>query len=228
MGFTLFDMIIIGITLLLGLKGLFRGIIKEVFGIVGIVGAIFIGSRFSKETGDLIAPILGLENGATINLIGFAVTLVGFWLVIYFIGEIVSKMFAVSGLGIVDRIFGFLFGSAKVFLIFSVITYAIYQVQSFKKTIDEKAKDSIVIPHLISVGSYIIKIDTVAITEKIENSVNNVSGTNVTQALKSAQETVKTTTENVSNNIKEEAGKQLVEEVKKEIQPNSSVEPKKQ
>ena len=37
-----FDLVIILITLLLGLKGLFRGLIKEVFGIVGIVGAIFV------------------------------------------------------------------------------------------------------------------------------------------------------------------------------------------
>lgn len=227
MGFTLFDIIIIGITLLLGLKGLFRGIIKEVFGLIGIVGAIFIGSRFSKETGDLIAPILGLENSATINLIGFAVTLVGFWLVVYFIGEIISKMFAVSGLGIVDRIFGFVFGSAKVFLIFSVITYAVYQVQSFRKTIDEKSKDSIVIPHLISVGSYIIKIDTVAITQKIENSVNTVSPIKTQEVVKKAQETVETTTQNVTNTIKDEVVKKAEEKIKESVQP-TNVEPKKQ
>lgn len=227
MGFTLFDIIIIGITLLLGLKGLFRGIIKEVFGLIGIVGAIFIGSRFSKETGDLIAPILGLENSATINLIGFAVTLVGFWLVVYFIGEIISKMFAVSGLGIVDRIFGFVFGSAKVFLIFSVITYAVYQVQSFKKTIDEKSKDSIVIPHLISVGSYIIKIDTVAITQKIENSVNTVSPVKTEEVVKKAQETVQSATQNVTNTIKDEVVKKAEEKIKESVQ-STTVEPKKQ
>lgn len=221
MSFTLFDMIIIGITLLLGLKGLFRGIIKEVFGLIGIVGAIFIGSRFSKETGDLIAPILGLENGATINLIGFAVTIVGFWLIIYFTGEIISKMFAVSGLGIVDRIFGFVFGSAKVFLIFSVITYAVYQVQSFRKTIDEKSKDSVVIPHLISVGSYIIKIDTVAITQKIENSVNQVNPNSslVEETKQNVQETVKETTENVVNEIKKDVVQKVEEQIKNNIEP---------
>ena len=40
--FSLFDLIIIAITLLLGLKGLFRGLVKEVFGLLGIVGAIFV------------------------------------------------------------------------------------------------------------------------------------------------------------------------------------------
>ena len=127
--FAIFDLIILTITLILGLKGLFRGLIKEVFGIIGIIGAIFVASRISKEIGDLIAPILVLENEATIKLIGFVTALVAVWLVVYSAGVIVSKVFAASGLGIVDRIFGFVFGAAKIFLIFSVIAYALYQVQ---------------------------------------------------------------------------------------------------
>ena len=54
----IFDLVIITITLLLGLKGLFRGIIKEIFGIIGIIGAIFVASRISTQTGELIAPVL--------------------------------------------------------------------------------------------------------------------------------------------------------------------------
>jgi len=145
--FSIFDLIIIAITLLLGLKGLFRGFIKEVFGLLGIVGAIFVASRISKELGDLIAPILVLENEATIKLIGFIVALVVVWLVIYSAGVVVSKIFSASGLGAIDRIFGFIFGALKIFLIFAVIAYALYQVQSFKKVIDEKFANSIVMPH---------------------------------------------------------------------------------
>ena len=133
--FAIFDLIILAVTLILGLKGLFRGLIKEVFGIIGIIGAIFVASRISKEIGDLIAPILVLENEATIKLIGFITALVAVWLVVYSAGVIVSKIFSASGLGVVDRIFGFVFGAAKIFLIFSVIAYALYQVQSFKKVI---------------------------------------------------------------------------------------------
>ena len=128
----IFDMVIIGITLILGLKGLFRGLIKEVFGIIGIIGAIFVASRVSVDIGNLIAPFLALENQTTIKLIGFVVGLIGFWIAVYVLGVIVSKIFSASGLGLFDRIFGFVFGAAKVFLIFSVISYALYQVQSFK------------------------------------------------------------------------------------------------
>ena len=160
--FSIFDLIIIAITLILGLKGLFRGLIKEVFGIIGIIGAIFVASRVSKDVGDAVAPILAIQSEATLKLIGFIIALIGFWLVVYTLGVIISKIFSASGLGVVDRTFGFIFGASKVFLIFSVIAYSLSQVQSFKKLMDEKFATSFVMPHLISVGSYIIKLDTTA------------------------------------------------------------------
>ena len=202
--FAIFDLIILAVTLILGLKGLFRGLIKEVFGIIGIIGAIFVASRISKEIGDLIAPILVLENEATIKLIGFITALVAVWLVVYSAGVIVSKIFSASGLGVVDRIFGFVFGAAKIFLIFSVIAYALYQVQSFKKVIDEKFANSIVMPHLISVGSYIIKLDTATITNTIDKAVDSAKDSSI----------VKDTTESVKNGVQETVNdvKEAVEE----------------
>jgi len=176
---SIFDLAITAITLLLGLKGLFRGIIKEIFGIVGIIGAIFVASRISVDVGNAIAPILAIQSEATIKLIGFVIALVGFWLIVYVLGAIVSKIFAASGLGMIDRLFGFIFGASKVFLIFSVIAYSLYQVQSFKKIIDEKFKTSFVMPHLISVGSYIIKLDTTSITNSVEKVVNSAENSKI-------------------------------------------------
>ncbi len=214
--FAIFDLIILSITLILGLKGLFRGLIKEVFGIIGIIGAIFVASRISKEIGDLIAPILVLENEATIKLIGFVVALVAVWLVVYSAGVIVSKIFAASGLGIVDRIFGFVFGAAKIFLIFSVIAYALYQVQSFKKVIDEKFADSIVMPHLISVGSYIIKLDTATITNSIDKAVDSAKGS--ASAIEETTNNIKDGVESTVNGVKDAVEEEVVQRVEEQIQ----------
>ncbi len=207
----IFDMVIIGITLILGLKGLFRGLIKEVFGIIGIIGAIFVASRVSVDIGNLIAPFLALENQTTIKLIGFVVGLIGFWIAVYVLGVIVSKIFSASGLGLFDRIFGFVFGAAKVFLIFSVISYALYQVQSFKNAIDNKTEGSVVMPHLISVGSYIIKLDTSALTQNIENTVDKVVDT--------AKEATSTKENKIETEVEEkiEETKSVIEETKEEI-----------
>lgn len=213
--FSIFDLIIITITLILGLKGLFRGLIKEVFGIIGIIGAIFVASRISKETGDLLAPVLVLENEATIKLIGFITALIAVWLVVYTAGVIVSKIFSASGLGVVDRIFGFIFGASKVFLIFSVIAYALYQVQSFRKVMDEKFNNSFVMPHLISVGSVIIKLDTSAIT----TSVNKVIDTTKTsQVIEDTKNNMKENIQTTTNSVKEAVEEEIVNNVKEKIE----------
>ena len=212
----IFDLVIITITLLLGLKGLFRGIIKEIFGIVGIIGAIFVASRISTQTGELIAPILVLENQATIKLIGFVIALVIVWLIAYSAGVGGSKIFSASGLGIIDRFFGFLFGMAKIFLIFSVIAYALYQVNSFRKVIDEQFKTSILMPYLLDVGSYIIKLDTTALTNNIDKAIETVTDTpstiqNTTQEIK---EEVDSTLNNVQEVVEDGVKDAVEEEVK--------------
>ncbi|KAB7885648.1 CvpA family protein [Poseidonibacter ostreae] len=229
--FTIFDMVILGITLVLGLKGLFRGLIKEVFGIVGIIGAIFVASRAAGEIGNLIAPFLALENQTTIKLIGFIIALIGFWLIVYVLGVIVSKIFSASGLGLFDRIFGFVFGAAKVFLIFSVISYALYQVQSFKKAIDNKTAGSVVMPHLISVGSYIIKLDTSSITQNIEKTVDTVvdtakeattpKETEDTTPVKEIKETIEETKKDITDGVQStinDVKKSVEEEVVKKVE----------
>ena len=217
--FTIFDMVILGITLVLGLKGLFRGLIKEVFGIVGIIGAIFVASRVSKEVGDLIAPFLALDNQTTIKLIGFIIALIGFWLIVYVLGMILSKLFNLSGLGLFDRIFGFVFGAAKVFLIFSVIAYSMYQIESFKKAIDTKTEGSLVMPHLISVGSYIIKLDTSAIRNTIEKTVDDVVKTEETKEndIVTKKENISETVTKTVNEIKDSVVKEVEQTIQNKI-----------
>ena len=213
--FAIFDLIILTITLILGLKGLFRGLIKEVFGIIGIIGAIFVASRISKEIGDLIAPVLVLENEATIKLIGFITAVLFVWIIVYSAGVIVSKIFSASGLGVVDRIFGFIFGAAKIFLIFSVIAYSLYQVQSFKKVIDEKFSNSSVMPHLISVGSYIIKLDTTTISNSIDKVVVTAKNSTI---IKETTNSVKDGVESTVSDVKQAVENEVVQKVEEKIQ----------
>ena len=168
---SIFDIVIVSITVLLGLKGLFRGFIKEVFGLIGIVGGIFVASRAASEIGDIVAPILALENDSSIKLIGFIVGLIGFWIIMYVIGLILSKVSSMSGLGIFDRIFGFIFGAGKVFLIVSIIIYALSQVKVFKDKLESNFANTYSYPLLVDVGAYIIKLDIAKASTTVEKSV---------------------------------------------------------
>ncbi len=220
--FTAFDIIILSITVLLGLKGLMKGFIKEVFGLVGIIGGIFVASRLSENIGGIIAPILALENGSTIKLIGFIVGLIGFWIILYVAGIIISNIFSASGLGIFDRILGFLFGSAKIFFIFSVITYAVYQIESFRNLLDEKVSTSITFPLLVKTGDFIIKLDPADFTKKIEEklpSKEDGEKVNISEEAKKTFEELKTTTNETIESTKEAVNKEI-EKATKEATEN--------
>ena len=197
----IFDLIVLVLITLLGLKGLFRGFIKEAFALFGIVGGVFVASRVSSQVGEIVDNIIPFDNNNTMLLVGFITALVIFWVLAYIVGVTLCKVFSLSGLGLFDRVLGFVFGAGKVFLLFSMIAYATSQIEAIHKKLNQKLSDSIVFPILIETGNYIIRLDTT----KLENGI--------TTHVNGAIENTKKTLEDMST----EAIKTKAEEIKKEI-----------
>ena len=202
----IFDIVVLALVVILGLKGLFRGLTKELFGLIGIVGGVFIASRLAKDIGYIANSIIPMQNDNTMLLVGFVVSIVVFWVLAYVIGVILEKIFSASGLGIFDRLFGFIFGAGKIFLLFSVISYAVSQVKIINDNLTPKLKDSIVFPILIQTGSYILKLDTSNFQKVVTKKLDVV--------VDSAKETI----EDIS---KEELAKRA-EELKKQLMETTS------
>jgi membrane protein required for colicin V production len=203
-----FDLVASIIILLLGLKGIINGFFKEVFGLVGIIGGIFLASRVGDEVGQTISDmIFKLENQAAISFSGFLVTLAIFWLFMILIGFIFKKLTSLSGLGIFDRILGFLFGASKFFLIAAVIAHAAYNIKAIKSTIDPTMQNSILFPVLVSTGAFIMKLDPVEISDEINSNIDKVTekvNQEVTDAVKtSTQEIVEKTKEEIESKMQE-------------------------
>jgi membrane protein required for colicin V production len=196
-----FDIISLSIILLLGLKGIFNGFFKEVFGLIGIVGGIFIASRYGHIIGDPINSILKLSSQSAINLIGFIITLAIFWLAMIMLGHLFKKFSTLSGLGPVDKLLGFAFGASKFFLIASVIAYAAYNIKAIKSTVDSAMEGSVVFPLMVDTGSFIMKIDPVGVSDDIEQSIEKSS-----EAIKQkSQEAI------------EKASKEEIQKIQKEL-----------
>lgn len=211
-----FDIVVIVITLLLGLKGLFRGFIKEVFGLIGIVGGIFVASRLATTVGEFIAPMLALESASSIELMGFIIGLIAFWIIAYVAGMIITKIFSLSGLGVFDKILGFLFGAFKVFLIFSIIIYALSQVQAIKEKLDSSLSDTMTYPILVAGGAFIIKLDEQGLTKDVKKSVDKA----VAKTKEKVSDITKEEVEKKIEETKEEAVKkanEMIEKTKEEI-----------
>lgn len=173
--FNWFDIIVLTIFLLFGLKGIASGMIREIFGILGLIGGFFMAIRYKAEAGIWISNnIYNLNHtnsslSGTEIIAGFLAILFGIWIICLILGEISSRLLSISGLGFVDKLGGFIFSVAKVFLVFSVIAVMIKTSALLNKQTKPFFEKSVVYPYLLEAGGWIMQSKDGGF-----NSINNL------------------------------------------------------
>ncbi|CAI6154433.1 MAG: hypothetical protein SPLUMA2_SPLUMAMAG2_00478 [uncultured Sulfurimonas sp.] len=202
-----FDIVAAIIILLLGLKGIINGFFKELFGLIGIIGGLFIASRFGDNLGEYLNNLIfNFSSPSAVSFLGFLTTLAIFWLLMILIGYAFKKLSSLSGLGPIDRILGFVFGASKFFLIAAVIAHAAYNIKAVKSTLDSVMQTSILFPIMVESGAYIMKIDPVGLSEDINSTIEQGS------------EAIKERTEALISESTQEEIQQIQDELKQQIQ----------
>ena len=179
---TWFDIIIIALVLMLGVKGIINGLIKETFGLIGLIGGLVVASRFSDVAESFISKnIYKFENASLLQFVAFIGLWLVFWLVCLLVGKFLSKIVSVSGLGFLDRLGGFVMGSGKIFLTFSAVI-AVMAGTSLNNIIEPYAKNSNIYPLLLQTGRWITNIDIKNIKNEIDEMIARPKDTNKTDA----------------------------------------------
>ncbi len=218
MEFHYFDLVVGIIILLLGLKGIINGFFKELFGLIGIIGGIFVASRLGDSVGELISEsIFKFESDAAISFVGFVSTLIIFWAGMIILGMVFTKLSKASGLGPVDKIFGFVVGTGKFFLIGAVIAYAVYNVQAIRVNLEPTMKNSFLFPVLVETGSVIMHLDPAEVSADLNETIDD--------SVKSAQQQVEKAKDAVADRVDEtldESAEKIKASVKKHIEDNNT------
>ncbi|PID47565.1 MAG: colicin V synthesis protein [Proteobacteria bacterium] len=159
--FVWFDIITLGLILILAIKGVMNGFIKEVFGLVGIVGGIYFAFRFAEKIGTWISiNFYALENESILFIVGFLAILLAFWISSILLGNIFAKMISISGLRGIDAIGGFLVGGAKIFFVFSVLFLLLSNIAFVKEKLDQYLHNSLMYPAFLKTGAFIANMKT--------------------------------------------------------------------
>lgn len=204
MDFNYFDLIVCIIILLLGLKGIINGFFKELFGLVGIIGGIFVASRVGDSVGLYLSDLIfKFDNQSAIGFTGFLATLAVFWILMIFLGMVFKKLSSLSGLGAVDKLLGFFFGVGKFFFIAAVIVHALYNINAIRSQFDDVMKNSFMFPIMDEVGGFIMKLDPVIVEDKIKESIEENKEEIQTKLQKSIIEATNEATDDAKNQIME-------------------------
>ncbi|WP_086244682.1 CvpA family protein [Campylobacter devanensis] len=166
---TWFDIIIIAVVIILGIKGIINGLIKEVFGLIGIIGGVIIASRNANLVGDLISLYIYQLSDSAEFFFGFLFALLVFWFVCLMLGNLLSKMLKMSGLGFVDRLLGFFVGAAKIFLVLAILAAIVSKISVLNQKISPFFEGSKVYPILLSAGQFIMAMDVSKVKESVES-----------------------------------------------------------
>ena len=148
-----FDILIIVILGYSLIRGLFRGLVKEISSIIGVFGGFYAAYTYYKTLAKLFS---GLINDVSyLNILSFLIIFCGVLIVVSFLGVIIKYLLNIAFLGWVDRIGGLIFGITKAILIVSVLFISL---TAFLPKGSAFIKNSVLAPHVSWVSENMAKV----------------------------------------------------------------------
>jgi len=149
----LFDivcMVIIGFCLI---RGIFRGLVKEVSAIVGVIGGFYGAYTYYPNVGAFLSP--WISKPAYLNIVSFMAIFCAVLIVVNVLGIIIKYLLNVVFFGWLDRLGGAVFGIIKGFLIASILFIVL---TTFLPKGDPLIQNSVLSPHVAVVSEVMASV----------------------------------------------------------------------
>lgn len=113
--------IVLAALILFGLvRGFMKGLFVEVASLIALIAGVYGAIHFSNYAATYLQEHTSWEEH-TINICAFAITFIVIVLAIGLAGKALTKLADFAALGIINKLFGAVFGALKIALILSVI-----------------------------------------------------------------------------------------------------------
>ena len=146
-----FDIFIIIVLSYSIIRGLFRGLVKEVSSIIGVLGGFYAAYSYYPLVAKLLTRII--KEQSYLNILSFLIIFCGILIVISILGVVIKYLLNVAYLGWIDRICGVGFGLIKGILIVTVIFIIL---TTFLSKGTPLIKKSILAPHVIWISEKMV------------------------------------------------------------------------
>ncbi|RXP59400.1 CvpA family protein [Lutibacter sp. HS1-25] len=115
-----FDIVIAAILVYGFVRGFLRGFFVEIASLIGLIAGIYGAMHFSFYAGNLLSNYFSWDE-RTLTIVSFAITFGIIVLAIALLGKLLTKMADVALLGMLNKIFGGIFGALKIGVILSIV-----------------------------------------------------------------------------------------------------------
>ena len=148
------DFIFFSLTIFSSLIGLSRGFIKEFLSLTKWLLSLYIAFVSFEKTKIILSNFL--KDSEILDLIAAISTFLLIFLILSLIFNFVSKFLSLKGIGFIDKSLGFLFGSLRMILIFSLI-FIIYTDIFYNQEKPTWFNDSYSIEYIDKLSDYLKK-----------------------------------------------------------------------
>ncbi len=166
------DMVIVVIMAFCLIRGVFRGLIKEISSIVGVFAGFYAAYTYY---GVVAKPLSRwISNSAYLNILSFLIVFCALFILISVIGVIIKYVLNIAFLGWVDRICGAGFGIIKGVLIVSVI---LIPLTSFLPNNAPVIRNSVLSPYVMLVSEKMVKVVSKDMKQQFEAKIRELKKT---------------------------------------------------
>jgi membrane protein required for colicin V production len=139
-----FDVIIAAFLIFGFVRGLLKGLFVEVASIVALIAGIYGAIHFSYFIGNILAERVSWEE-QYITIVSFAITFGIIVLVIGLLGKMFTKMADFASLGLLNKIFGGVFGALKIGIILSIVLLVFTKLNDTIPFVSEEQQENAIL-----------------------------------------------------------------------------------
>lgn len=124
LSFNYIDIILLIVWIIAVLEGLYKGLIKQVFGILALILACYVSYHFTGFAADRIVEWFGW-NGEGLRIVAFIATFILVLIGVTLLGHLLDKLLKIVLLGWLNRLTGAIFGWIKWNILLVILIYVL-------------------------------------------------------------------------------------------------------
>jgi membrane protein required for colicin V production len=152
-------------------RGIFRGIVKEITSIVGVFVGFYAAYTYYPLVAKWLSRLITITNKSYLDIMSFFLSFTIIFLAIGFVGVILKQLCKAAVLGWADRILGGTFAIVKAVLIASVLLVAL---TTFLPKNSPVIRDSVLAPHTSVVAEQLTVIIPKEMKKKFGDNIKSL------------------------------------------------------